>query len=206
MPEPTDAVQPDTAPLPVDTDQDRTAGTGLDALVGLTQAQLNAIIANEKKQAKLSVLKELGDVDALKAKAAKFDELEAANLSENQKLQKTIDDMAAAQVVQQQQIDAARLDALRLRIGQELGLPPTFSARLQGADEDALKADAQVVLAAMKIDPSARVPNIDATAGGGQQGAGTPTPNLTPEQIAAAIKAEVPLDKYAEALAQTTGE
>ncbi len=204
MPEPTTVTPPDVTPPP-DSTQPRTAGPTPDAL-SMTQVELDALIANEKRQAKLSVVKELGDVDALKAKAAKWDEREAAELSDLEKAQKQIADMQADKIVQQQQIDGARLDTLRLRVGQELGLPPILSARLQGADEEALKADAQVVLTAMKIDPAARVPNIDATAGGGNQGSGAASHDLTPEQIAAAVKANIPLNTYAKALAQVTGE
>ncbi len=204
MTEPTTVTPPEVTPQP-DSPQPRAAGTTQDAL-SMTQVELDALIATEKRQAKLSVLKEYGDVDALKAKAAKLDQLEKDELSEIEKLQKTIKDMEAAEVTLRQAADLATLDTLRLRVGQEAGLPPTLSARLQGADEDALKADAQAILAVMKIEPGARVPNIDATAGGGKQGSGAASHDLTPEQIAAAVKANIPLDTYAKALAQVTGE
>lgn len=158
-----EAVQPED-------NENRTAGEN-DAPVGLTQAQLNALIANEKKQVRLKVLQEIGDVEGLKAKAAKFDELESAQLSENEKLKKQLADMQAQITAKEQEAAVAALNTLRLRVGTELGLPPNLSELLRGDDADAMKEHAKSIIDAMKVtvDSSVTIPNIDATQGGEQR-------------------------------------
>jgi hypothetical protein len=66
-----------------------------------------------------------------------------------------------------------------------------------------MKADAAVMLAAMKADP--RVPNIDATAGGGQAGAGKPRSKKTPEQLALMAQYNMTEDEWDANLARIEG-
>jgi hypothetical protein len=185
----TDTAQPNAAQTQPTADQDRTAGITQDAPVGWTpeqQAKIDAIVANQKAEVRRRIQNEYGDLDELKAAKEKLDEKNAAELSEMEKLQKQIEDMKAEQVKLQQQAKDERLKTLRLRVGQEAGLPPVLAERLTGADEEAMKADAVQVLAALKADP--RIPNIDATAGGSQT-ASKPRVKLTPGELAVAEQA-----------------
>jgi uncharacterized protein (DUF885 family) len=168
----TDAVQPDN-------DGDRTAGQD-DAPVGLTQAQLNDLLSNTKKKVRLKTQQEFGDYDALKAKAAKLDEIEAAQLSENEKLQKQIADMQRQVETKEQEVRQAALNTLRLKVGTELGLPTVLSELLRGEDADAMKEHAETLLGAINASAERTgPPNIDATKGG-EQRAGKSRADLPP--------------------------
>ena len=116
-------------------------------------------------------------------KASKLDALEAANKTE---LEKANDRAAAAEK------RAADLEAtnLRDRIARKHNLPADLAARLVGADEAALEADAKKLQALVKTDaPSvpAKVPSIDqgvAPAGDAPtQLTAADLKRMTPEQI-----------------------
>lgn len=168
--------------------QDRTAGTNQDALVNLTQSALNSIIANEVRKVEAQMRGKYSDYDALQAKATELDQLKQAEETELEKLQRELAEKDAQIETAKQQAETERLNTLRLRVGQELGLPPQLSALLQGTDEEALKAHAQTLIDALPAAPGARVPNLDATAGGGQPS--TRSMKLTPEQEAALANAQ----------------
>lgn len=67
---------------------------------------------------------------------------EEAELSEMEKLRKQL---AKAQA----ETESLRLNQLKAQVAAEMGLPPALAARLQGNDEDELKADAKSLLEAM---------------------------------------------------------
>jgi TolA-binding protein len=62
-------------------------------------------------------------------------------------------------------------DATRYRIALEQGLPPALAGRLQGADEAAMVADAEALLALIPAQPTSRTPRPDPS-----QGSRTPAP------------------------------
>lgn len=78
----------------------------------------------------------LGDVDALKAKAAKFDELDAMSKSDLQR-------ESEARAAVERERDEAKAEVLRYQVAAAEGLPPELAARLRGNTEAELKADAK---------------------------------------------------------------
>ena len=75
-----------------------------------------------------------------------------------------------AEVKRREEAEAARvkleLDALKSRIANEIGLPAEFANRLDGDTEDELRADAQVLLAALP-KPQAQLDAARGTNAGG---------------------------------------
>lgn len=124
-----------------------------------SQDELNRIIGDRVKRAKPA------DYDDLKAKAEKFDQLEAANKTEIEKatdrataLQSELDRLKS-------DLAAKDLDLLRERVANSKGVP---AHRITGTTEAELKADADKYLAETKgryVVPS--------------QGTGSPNPGLS---------------------------
>lgn len=190
--------------MPDDVNTTQPDGAGQQpALRTFTQEEVNAIAADARRQARDAAQRDLlnryGDPDALLKAKTRLDELEAAQLSEADKLRKQIDDLTQAQETAAQQLRAEKLNTLRLKVGQELGLPPVLAERLTGEDEEALKVDAQKVLAGIKESGRTVLPNVNAT-----EGALTSKPSgtvkLTPGQQAAAKASGMTHEAYIEAL------
>jgi hypothetical protein len=101
-----------------------------------TQDELNKIISERiaRERAKFS------DYSDLKSKAAKFDELDQASKSEQERLTERL---AAAEA------RAAEIEgrALRLEVAAENGLTPAQAKRLVGSTREELEADAEELLA-----------------------------------------------------------
>jgi capsid protein len=82
-------------------------------------------------------------------------------------LKTEVEQLKAAQVQRDEAIKAKDLELMKQRIAGELGLTPKLAARLQGADEDSIRADAQALAeelpkpAAGRLTPGATagVPN-----------------------------------------------
>jgi hypothetical protein len=76
-------------------------------------------------------------------------------------LKTEVEQLKAAQVQRDEAIKAKDLELMKQRIAGELGLTPKLAARLQGADEDSIRADAQALAeelpkpAAGKLTPGA---------------------------------------------------
>lgn len=81
--------------------------------------------------------------DELKSKADQFDQLEAANQTETQRLQAEREAALQKAAESDSRASAAEQAALRQRIAIEEGLPPKFASRLTGDTEDELRADAK---------------------------------------------------------------
>lgn len=98
-----------------------------------SQDELNAIIAKrlERERAKFA------DYDALREKAAKFDEVQEASKSELQKAQER------AEQAERRAVEMERT-AVRARIAAEFNVPVEV---LQGDDEESVRASAQKILA-----------------------------------------------------------
>jgi hypothetical protein len=197
----TDTAQPNAEPQAEDA-SNRADGeqANLEART-FTQADLDFHYAKAKTEERRKLQTKYGDLDELAEAKRTLDEKRAAEMSELEKLQKQLADKDAEIVKATKQAETERLNALRLRVGQEVGLPTVLAARLQGADETELKADAETVKAVMGNTGQARIPNIDATAGGGQQIAQARV-KLTAAQMAIADQYGISHDKYAESLQQ----
>ena len=91
----------------------------------------------------------------------------AATPDELAALKAEVEQLKAAQVQRDEAIKAKDLELMKQRIAGELGLTPKLAARLQGADEDSIRADAQALAeelpkpAAGRLTPGATagVPN-----------------------------------------------
>lgn len=102
-----------------------------------SQEDFDKAIAARIERAKRSALSEVGDVDELRAKAAKWDEAEQANQSEAERLQAELDAAKAA-------ADQATRDALRLRVAAKHGVSDEDADLfLTGSDEETLTRQAQ---------------------------------------------------------------
>lgn len=110
------------------------------------------------------------EIAALKAKAAKADELEAAQMSELDKAKKAAADALMREESLKTEVAKARLDALKIRIGTAEELPPELAELLRGEDEDALKAHAATL--------RALIPKTAANVGGGSNPLHTPDPSI----------------------------
>lgn len=114
------------------------------------QAEMGEIRAALKKANNEAAKYRKAAEEALAEKKLKED----AELSEIDKLRRQLADTEA-------QAKALRLDGLKTKVAAEIGLPPAFAARLQGEDEDALKADAKSLLEAIPKQPA--TPKIQPT-------------------------------------------
>lgn len=97
-----------------------------------------------REQAKIA--EQYKGYDDLKAKADKFDQLEAENQTPSQRLESAVaerDDALQTAAESDARAEKAEKDSLKLRIAIEEGLPPKFAARLTGDTEDDLRADAK---------------------------------------------------------------
>ena len=72
-----------------------------------------------------------------------------ATATDAEKALQRIADLEATIAAEQGARKAAELTALRAKVGSEAGLPPALIARLSGEDEDAIKADAESLKAAI---------------------------------------------------------
>lgn len=108
-------------------------GSNGEAPKTFTQDQLNTFLADQKRKLQAS----FADYDDVKAKAAKFDEVEQANKTELQKLQEELakTEERAAQAEQQ---------ALRADVARTKGVP---ASSLTGTTKEELEASADELLA-----------------------------------------------------------
>jgi hypothetical protein len=188
----TEGAQPDANTQP-ETPPTDAGGQQAETPAAFTQEQLNVILQDRLARERRKNQEKYGDLDALLEAKARLDEIKTAEMTENEKLKQQIADLEAAQVKQAQQIEAARVEALRVKIAAAAGLPAVVHDRLKGETEEAIKADADAMIAALKVAPVA--PNIDGAAGGTLQGA-KPGVKLTPGERAIADKYGISYEDY----------
>lgn len=116
----------------------------------ITQEQLNKLLAAQKRD----IESRYQGFDDLKAKAEQFDQLEAANQTEAQRLQAERDAALQRATEHEARATAAEQAALRQRIAIEEGLHPKFASRLSGETEDELRADAKETFGEFITTPS----------------------------------------------------
>jgi hypothetical protein len=108
-----------------------------------SQEQLDQMFGERLARKERTIRAEYDGFDDIKAKAEQFDQLQAANQTEAERLQAERD--AALQAAQQNEERAtkAELAALRQKVAIEENLPPKFAAKLSGTTEEELRADAK---------------------------------------------------------------
>ena len=132
-------------------------------------AAINARLKDERKK-HAEEMSKFSDYEDFKEKAAKFDELEAANKTELEKANEAA--QAAIKRAEEAEARAAALetkaahDALVAKVASEEGVPASL---LNGADEDELRASAQAVKAYVEEQK----PQVPETKAGGA----TPAPD-----------------------------
>lgn len=168
MPESTDTSNQDG-----NTTSEATSGAGDEFQPITSQDDLNRIIGERVKRA----TSKFGDYKDLQAKAARFDELEQANKTESQRL-------ADAKAAAEQERDAARAEALRLRVATKHGISDEDADLfLTGTDEETLLRQAQRLSDRKGDAGAAGTPKPDLTQGG----RGTPAQGSTAQQFASAL-------------------
>lgn len=172
-------------------------GHQADTVRTFTQAELDAIItkrlADERERQQRRFAEQYGDPDELIKARNRLAELEAAQLSEADKLRKQLEEKDRALQQQATAAKEAELAALRLEIGQQKSLPVNLAKRLVGTTREELEADAEAVLAELK--PAAKpAPNLNATMGGTGD---KPTTDLTADERALCDKHGIPYEQYA---------
>jgi hypothetical protein len=138
-----------------------------------SQEDLNRIIGERVKRAKPA------DYDDLRAKAARLDEIEEANKTEQQKL---ADRLAEAEKSAQQ----AQTEALRFKIASKFGVSDEDADLfLTGTDEDTLTKQAERLAARNEEAGKPRAPKPDPNQGRVSSGTSS-----TADQFAAAIESQ----------------
>lgn len=108
-----------------------------------TQEQFNKTFNQRWSREQAKIHEQYKGFDELKAKAEQFDQLQAANQTESQRLQAERDAALQAAKDNETRATAAELAALRQRVAIEENLPIKFAAKLSGTTEDELRADAK---------------------------------------------------------------
>lgn len=103
-----------------------------------SQADLDRVISDRLSRQRA----QFSDYDALKAKAAKFDEHEAANKTELQRAQE-------AAAADKARADVAETALLRARVAAAKGIPAELADRLAGKTQAEMEADADKLLAVL---------------------------------------------------------
>lgn len=165
-----------------------------------TQSELDALIGQRLKEQtereRRRLQEQYGDLEELAAAKQKLSDLQQAELSETERLRQQLQalELKASQAEEGRKQEALR--ALRLEVGQEVGLPVSLATRLAGEDRDGIKADAEQVLAALReMGAQRQPPNIDATAGSSND---KPAHGLTAAERALADKFGIPYEQYAK--------
>lgn len=116
----------------------------------LTQADVDRIVA-ERVARERGKFADYGD---LKAKAAKFDELDQASKTEQERLTERLTSTES-------RATRAESKALRLEVAFEKGLTPAQAKRLVGSTRDELEADAEEIKRDFPVKPSDPKPDVD---------------------------------------------
>lgn len=105
----------------------------------ITQEQMNKLLAAQKRD----IESRYQGFDELRTKAEQYDQIQAENQTEAQRLQAEREAALQQAAEAAARADAAEKAALRQRVAIEEGLPPKFASRLTGDTEDELRADAK---------------------------------------------------------------
>ena len=118
-----------------------------------TKAEVEALVRD-----RLAGAKRTAEEQAKKAAA----EAEAKALAEQGRYKELFEKQQAELEAERQRAKALELATLKRDIAAEVGLPGALAARLQGEDAEAIKADAQALVAAM---PKPTAPNLNSAPG-----------------------------------------
>lgn len=103
-----------------------------------SQEQLDGILKGRLAREREKATAKFADYDELKAKAAKFDEAEAAQMSDLEKAKKEVEELKAAA----KRDEADRVRDLKAKVSKATGVPADL---ISGADEESMTAFAKSV-------------------------------------------------------------
>ena len=104
-----------------------------------TQAELDAIIAERLKRER----EKYKDYADLKKAAEEYQKLKEAQMSETEKLQAKLAEYERMLLEKEREAAEARLESLKLRVLDEMGLPKAWAARIFGTTEEEIRQDAE---------------------------------------------------------------
>lgn len=119
-----------------------------------SQDQFDKVFNQRWSREQAKIAEQYKGFEELKAKAEKFDQLEAENQTEAQRLQAEREAAIQKAAEFEARAAAAEQAALRQRVAIEEGLPPKFASRLTGETEDELRADAKETFGEFITTPS----------------------------------------------------
>jgi hypothetical protein len=114
---------------------DAAAAATTEAGKTFTQEQVNDLIAREKG----NLQRKFEGFDDLKAKAARLDEIEAANQTDLERLTGQIDSLKG-------DVEPTKAENMRLRVALDKGVPADLIDRLRGGTKEELEADAEALM------------------------------------------------------------
>ena len=103
-----------------------------------SQEQFDQVIKSRIERAQAKAVEKFADYDELKAKAAKFDEAEAAQMSDLEKAKKEVEELKAAA----KRDEADRVRDLKAKVSKATGVPADL---ISGSDEESMTAFAKSV-------------------------------------------------------------
>lgn len=104
-----------------------------------TQAELEAIIADRLKRER----EKYKDYAELKKAAEEYQKLKESQMSEQEKLQAKLAEYERQLLEKEREAAEARLESLKLRVLDEMGLPKAWASRIFGTTEEEIRQDAE---------------------------------------------------------------
>lgn len=131
--------QTNPEPNPGDGGQGNQGNQGNQPEKTFTQAELDAIIADRLKRER----EKYKDYAELKKMAEEYQKLKEAQMSETEKLQAKLAEYERQLLEKEREAAEARLESLKLRILDEMGLPKAWASRIFGTTEEEIRQDAE---------------------------------------------------------------
>lgn len=104
-----------------------------------TQAELDAIIADRLKRER----EKYKDYAEFKKMAEEYQKLKEAQMSETEKLQAKLAEYERQLLEKEREAAEARLESLKLKVLDEMGLPKAWANRIFGTTEEEIRQDAE---------------------------------------------------------------
>lgn len=104
-----------------------------------SQAELDAIIADRLKRER----EKYKDYAELKKAAEEYQKLKESQMSEQEKLQAKLAEYERQLLEKEREAAEARLESLKLRVLDEMGLPKAWTSRIFGTTEEEIRQDAE---------------------------------------------------------------
>lgn len=104
-----------------------------------TQAELEAVLADRLRRER----EKYKDYADLKKMAEEYKKLKESQMSETEKLQAKLAEYERQLLEKEREIAEARMESLKLKVLDEMGLPKSWASRIFGTTEEEIKQDAE---------------------------------------------------------------